>query len=250
MVGSGVGAGFVLGIANIPVGDHVTRKIGGLTLNLDTVWTTVAAALIVGAMGWYLRNRAIAGVPNKLQLTWEFVVGSVQDQVEANLGPRYRRVVPLAVAIFFLVLVADWLEILPGVFHNTDYIPSPTADTNLCYALGVLVFVLTNAASIRKRGLRGYLANFVRPPRWMFLIHIIEELAKPLTLALRLFGNLFAGGIMIALLLAFPTKFVLGTILGTLIWKPFDMFIGVIQAFIFALLTILYYEFAVADEGH
>jgi F-type H+-transporting ATPase subunit a len=241
----------VLAIANIPVGDHITRKVPGLgTLNIDTIYTTLAAGAIVLAMGFYLRAKATPGVPGKLQLLWEMVVGAVSNQVDSALGPRYRRVVPLAVTIFFLVLVADWLEILPGIYHNTDYIPSPTADVNLCYALGILVFVLTTAASIRERGVGGYFAHYFRKPRVMFPIHVIEEIAKPLTLGLRLFGNLFAGGIMIALLIAFPFKFFPASILFTTIWKPFDMFIGVIQAFIFALLTILYYQFATDTSGH
>jgi len=241
----------VLAIANIPVGDHITAKVPGLgTLNIDTIYTTAAAALIVMGLGWRMRAKATAGVPGKLQLTWETIVSSVSDQVETNLGPKYRHVVPLAVSIFFLVLVADWLEILPGIFHNTDYIPSPSADVNLCYALGILVFVLTTAASIRVKGIGGYFAHYFRKPLVMFPIHIIEELAKPLTLGLRLFGNLFAGGIMIALLISFPLKLSLASVVFTLIWKPFDMFIGVIQAFIFALLTILYYQFAIDTGGH
>ena len=83
----------------------------------------------------------------------------------------------------------------------------------------------------------------------MFPLHIIEELAKPVTLALRLFGNLFSGGIMIALLISFPIAFFPASIVFTVVWKLFDMFIGVIQAFIFALLTILYYQFAVRGRG-
>jgi F-type H+-transporting ATPase subunit a len=67
---------------------------------------------------------------------------------------------------------------------------------------------------------------------------------------LRLFGNLFSGGIMIALLIAFPLKFAPASLIFTPLWKLFDMFIGVIQAFIFALLTILYYQFAVEEGGH
>jgi F-type H+-transporting ATPase subunit a len=241
----------VLAVANIPVGDHITTHVPGLgTINVDTVYTTVIAAVVVCGLGWYLRVKATSGVPGKLQLMWETVVGAVEDQVETNLGPQYRHVVPLAVSIFFLVLAADWIEILPGIFHNTDYLPSPTADTNLCYALGILVFILTTAASIRTRGVGGYFKHYFRKPLWMFPIHLIEELQKPLTLALRLFGNLFAGGIMIALLISFPIQLSFASVAFTLIWKPFDMFIGVIQAFIFALLTILYYEFAVSEEAH
>jgi F-type H+-transporting ATPase subunit a len=115
--------------------------------------------------------------------------------------------------------------------------------------MGIVVFVLTNAASIRARGLKGYFAHFARPPRAMLLLNIIEELVKPFTLALRLFGNLFAGGIMIALLLALPKYLFPFTIAFSLGWKIFDGAIGVIQAFIFALLTLLYYQFAV-DTSH
>jgi F-type H+-transporting ATPase subunit a len=121
---------------------------------------------------------------------------------------------------------------------------------NLTYAMAVVVFILTNAAGIRSRGLGGYFKNFFRKPVAMFPLHIIEEIAKPLTLALRLFGNLFSGGIMIALLISFIPKFYAFSIIFTPVWKLFDMFIGVIQAFIFALLTILYFQFATEEGGH
>jgi F-type H+-transporting ATPase subunit a len=235
---------------NIPVGAHVTRKIGGLSFNLDTIWTTAVASAIVLGLGFYLRSRATAGVPGKLQLTWELVIQNVSDQVENALGPAYRSVVPLAVTLFMFILIADWLEILPGLFHNTDYSPSPTADVNLTYALAFLVLVLTTRAAFKAKGFRGYVAHLFRKPRVMFPLHIIEEIAKPVTLALRLFGNLFSGGIMIALLISFPIAFFPASIIFTVAWKLFDMFIGVIQAFIFALLTILYYQFAVEDEEH
>jgi F-type H+-transporting ATPase subunit a len=233
---------------NIPVGEHVTREIGGLSFNLDTIWTTAVACALVLGLGFYLRSRATAGVPGKLQLTWEIVIGSVSDQVENALGPAYRSVVPLAVTLFLFILVADWLEILPGLFHNTDYSPSPTADVNLTYALAFLVFVLTTRAAFKAKGVRGYVKHLFRKPVVMFPLHIIEEIAKPVTLALRLFGNLFSGGIMIALLISFPIAFFPASIVFSVAWKLFDMFIGVIQAFIFALLTILYYQFAVEDE--
>jgi F-type H+-transporting ATPase subunit a len=235
----------LLAVANIPVGDHITR--GGF--NVDTIWTTALAALVVIGLGFYMRRRATAGVPGKVQLFWEFIVGGVGDQVESSLGPKYRRVVPLGVAIFTLVLAADWVEVLPGLYHNTDYAPSPSADVNLCYALGILVFVLTNVAGLRAKGFRRWFRDFFQP------IHVIEHITRPLTLALRLFGNIFAGGIMIALLLAFPIKpsglgFGYGffSVVLTVVWKLFDMFIGVIQAFIFALLTILYYQFSTEVE--
>ena len=234
----------------IPVGDHVKRTIGGQTFDLDTIWTTLLACITVAGLGVYVRGKVTSSTPNKVQLFWEVLVGWVSDQVEAGLGKRYRHVVPLAVTIFVLVLACNWVEIFPGLFRNTDYLPSPTADVNLTYALGATVFVLTNGASIRAKGFGGYVRSFFAKPWWLAPIRALEELMKPVTLSLRLFGNLFSGGIMIALLLAIPIYFFPATIIFSVVWKAFDMFIGVIQAFIFALLTILYYQFAVAEEAH
>jgi F-type H+-transporting ATPase subunit a len=233
---------------NIPVGDHV--KAAGL--DVDTIWGTLLASLVVIGLGFYVRNRVTSAVPNKVQVFWEVLIGWVADQVEAGMGRRYRHVVPLAVTIFVLVLACNWVEILPGLWHNTDYLPSPSADVNLTYALGVLVFVLTNGASIRRKGLGGYMKGFLARPRWLAPIRVLEELMKPVTLALRLFGNIFSGGIMIALLLALasPLYWAPLSVAFSVAWKVFDMAIGVIQAFIFALLTILYYQFAVSEDGH
>lgn len=260
---------------NIPVGDHV--KAGGF--DLDTIWGTVVAGLIVIGLGFYLRSKLkmpagsggegagasrlaaaagqhhgataleVFGKPNKVQIIWEGVVGTVSKQVDDTLGPRYRHVVPLAVTIFMLVLVANWLSVFPFIWHNTDYLPPPTADVNLTYALGATVFVLTNAASIRAKGLGGYVKAFFAKPSWLAPIRVLEELMKPITLALRLFGNIFSGTIMVALLIAIPLYFAPASILFSVAWKTFDLFIGLIQAFIFALLTLLYYQFAVS-EGH
>lgn len=235
---------------NIPVGDHVKATVGGLSFNVDTIWSTVVAGLVVVGLGLYLRNRLDAVAPNKVQVLWEVIVGAVSTQVENTLGKRYRHVVPLAVTIFTLVLVANWLSVFPSIWHSTDYLPPPTADVNLTYALGATVFILTNAASIRAKGLGGYVKAFFTKPRWLAPIRVLEELMKPVTLALRLFGNIFSGTIMVALLLAIPIYFAPFTIAFSVAWKLFDLFIGLIQAFIFALLTLLYYQFAVAEEGH
>lgn len=242
--------GAALLAVTIPVGDHVKRSIGGLTFNLDTIWTTLVAAAVVVGLGLYMRVKVTSSVPNKVQVLWELVVIWVADQVEAAMGPRYRRVVPLGVTIFIFILVCNWVEVLPGLFHNTDYMPSPTADANLPYAMAVTVFVVTNVESLRARGLWRYIKQFFVKPRWLAPVRVIEELMKPVTLSLRLFGNIFSGGIMIALLIAFPIYFFPATIALSVVWKLFDMFIGVIQAFIFALLTIIYYQFAVTEEAH
>jgi F-type H+-transporting ATPase subunit a len=236
--------------SDITIGEHVERTIGGFTFNLDTIWTTFIAGTIVLVLG-FIARRALTKdpdnhVPTKIQILWEAIVGEVNTQVEDNLGRVHPFVVPLAVALFFFILVANWLELLPTeINHKLHLTPAPTADTNLTYALALLVMFGVWTYGIKEKGVKGYFKHFVEPFPILLPLNILEELIKPLTLALRLFGNIFAGGIMLALIGLIPL-YVLWA--PNLIWKLFDMFIGGIQAFIFALLTVLY--FAMAGAGH
>jgi F-type H+-transporting ATPase subunit a len=243
-------AAFVPMDTNITIGEHVQRTIGGFTFNLDTIWTTVIAGLIVCGLGLWAKAKLTAEtedrVPTKIQLVWEAIIGEVTTQVEANLGRVNPFVVPLAVALFFFILIANWLELLPTELnHDTHLLPAPTADTNLTYALALLVMVGVWTYGIREKGLKGYLKHFLEPFPILLPLNILEELIKPLTLALRLFGNIFAGGIMLALIGLIPAYIMWAP---NVLWKLFDMAIGGIQAFIFALLTVLY--FGMAGAGH
>jgi F-type H+-transporting ATPase subunit a len=253
----------MLGI-DISVGDHVQRKLGPLTINVDIVWATCIAGAIVITLGLILRSKATSGVPGKFQLAWEMAVGAVQDQVNDSIGPRGAAVVPLALTLFIFIFTCNLFEVV-GIGSKLDVLPAPTSDINLPLAMALYVIVLVHRAAVRTRGTGGYFAHyFSQPfPKKLFFVNgfmnIIEELVKPVTLTLRLFGNLFAGGLMLSLLAAlvawkFGSFGVIGGVLSTLftvVWKLFDMLIGGIQAFIFALLTILYFDTAMAqDKAH
>jgi F-type H+-transporting ATPase subunit a len=241
---------------NINVGTHVQRD----GLDLDTIWSTGAAMAVVIAMGQYLRSHATKGVPGKLQLAWETGVQAVRQQVEGTIGPRGAAVVPLAVALFVFILVADWFSVL-GIGSEIEWIGTPTSDINVTLALALVVIVPVHIASIRTRGIGGYIRHYVSQPfpKVLFpvniFINLVEEIAKPLTLALRLFGNLLSGGLMLALIAALGVWSIsdvpigdVATIILNPIWKLFDLAIGAIQAFIFALLTILYFDTAMSDD--
>jgi F-type H+-transporting ATPase subunit a len=233
--------------SSITVGEHPTFKFLGLTFNRDTLLSTGIAGLIVVILGLVMARNVTSGVPNKLQLFFETLVDGVNKQVEESMGIKVAPfVVPLAFTLFFFILTCNWLEVIPSG-HNPEYLPAPTADVNLTYALALLVIGLVHITSVRRRGVKRYVGHYFKPFKAFVIINIIEELAKPLTLALRLFGNIFAGGIMILLISRLPL-FVVP--FGDLIWKPFDMFIGGIQAFIFSLLTILYFGAATSLESH
>jgi len=127
--------------------------------------------------------------------------------------------------------------------------------------MAIFVIVLVHIASVRVRGIRGYLKHYLVQPFPIYLlpfnlfINLVEEIAKPITLALRLFGNLFSGALMLSLIAALGVWKLGGIPIGdfftffmSIIWKLFDVFlIGPIQAFIFALLTILYFDTAMSD---
>jgi F-type H+-transporting ATPase subunit a len=242
-------------------GEHPEGEAFGMTFNLDTIWVTVVAGLIVIVMGLVAKRQLTKDtddhVPTKIQLLWETIVKEVTSQVEANLGKVNPFVIPLAVALFFFILIANWIEVFPTELNNDVHLlPSPTADTNLTYAMAILVMVGVWTFSIRERGLKGFVKHYFQPVWWMFPLEILQDLLKPVTLALRLFGNIFAGGIMLGLIAGMvswiPANLPVGpvlTIVFSVIWKLFDtMFLGGLQAFIFALLTVLY--FGMAGAGH
>lgn len=229
---------------DIQVGKHLV-KFG---LNLDTIWTTLIAGLILLIGGLLVARRATSGVPSGPQLLWETMVSGIEDQVESAVGIRTAPfVVPLAVTLFSFIMVANWLEIIPS--HGA--LPAPTADVNLPAAMAVLVIVWIHVWGSRRGGRKywGHIFNPKDRPIPLRPFNVIEELVRPVSLALRLFGNLFAGGIMIELIGLFPPYIAWGP---DVVWKLFDMGIGLIQAVIFALLTILYFGFAdvTREEAH
>ena len=232
---------------DITPGEHIHWHVGGLTLNGDTITATVIAGAILLILGLLVVRRSSVRQPTKLQVAFEMVTEQVEEQVEESMGIKTAPfVVPMAMALFLFILIANWLSIIP-TGHHPEYVPPPAADVNLTYALAVIVIGTMHVVGIRKRGLRGYYGHLFRKPRILIPLNILEEVIKPVTLSLRLFGNIFAGTIMVALIAALPV-YVLWA--PDILWKLFDMFIGLIQAFIFGLLTVLYLSsIKPAEEG-
>jgi F-type H+-transporting ATPase subunit a len=229
---------------DISVGDHITRMFLGLKFDIDTMYTTAIAGAIVCILGLMVARSASSEVPGKLQLFFETVVDQVDQQVGMDLKERAPFVAPLAVTIFVFILACNWLAVIPSG-HHPEYLPPPTADVNLTYALGLIVVIWSISTGIRQRGVRTYLRHLKEPYILLTPINILEELIKPFTLALRLFGNIFAGTVMLLIITLLPAYTLW---LPNAAWKLFDLAIGVIQAFIFALLTILYFGSAIGPK--
>jgi F-type H+-transporting ATPase subunit a len=232
---------------DITPGEHIEWHVFGVTLNGDTITGTLIAGAIIVILGLLLRRNASLRKPTKLQIFFEAVTAQVEKQVEDSMGIKTAPfVVPLAMTLFLFILIANWIAIVP-TGHHPEYAPPPASDVNLTYALGLTVILTMHVVGVKKNGFRRYYHHLITPSPWMLPLNLVEEIMKPITLALRLFGNIFAGTIMVALIAAMPA-FVLWA--PEVLWKIFDAFIGLIQAFIFALLTVLYLSsIKPAEEG-
>lgn len=227
----------------IKPGEHWSVEIGGLTFHVDTILGTLIAAAIVAGLGLYMASRATKGKPSKLQLAFEALNSWAQGQVRDGLGRHAPAgLVSFAFTLFAFILIANWLASLPS--HHL--IPPPTADVNLVYAMTIVVFVWLNVWAIR-RSPKHYVKHWVEPYAFLAPIEIITlYFARPLSLSLRLFGNVFAGGIMVSVIALLPVYILW---LPTAGWKLFELFVGGIQALIFALLTVIYFsEYAGEEE--
>jgi F-type H+-transporting ATPase subunit a len=229
----------------IEVGVHPEVTLLGFTFNVDTMISTLIAAGIVLGFSFYLRAKATAGVPSGVQLMFETVNDQVERQVEQNVGIRTAPfVVPLAIALFFFILIANWMALLPHAFE--EYLKPPTADVNLTFALAFFVIILIHVTGFVKRG-TGYFRHFLGVVPVMAPIEIMQEIIRPFSLALRLFGNIFAGTVMVSIIALMP-EFIYW--FPTSLWKLFELAIGLIQAIIFAVLTIVYFSgVRPAEEG-
>jgi F-type H+-transporting ATPase subunit a len=242
--------------SGIQVGHHTEAHWFGLTVNTDTVLATAIAAVIVLALAFFLRAKVTSsGVPGGVQLFWEAITVQARNQIEAAIGMKIAPfVLPLAVTLFVFILIANWLAVLPvqytdssGAIH--ELLKPPASDINFVLALALFVFICYHAAGFWRRGPLGHPWRVLKGHvALMAPINLVEEIAKPISLSLRLFGNIFAGGILVALIALFPPYIMW---LPNAIWKSFDLFVGAIQAFIFALLTILYFSQSMElDEHH
>jgi len=237
--------------ADISVGEHPTFKFLGMTFNIDTMYASAIAAALTILLMYLVARVATSGVPSKGQVIVETVLQQVRTYVNQAVGHRTPPwLVPLGFSLFFFILFCNWLEWIPSG-HHPEYLPPPTSDTNLTFALtAVVVIGYTYVGFKHKRG--RYVADWftAKPPVvGAFIKIVIDQIANPLALALRLFGNVLASGIMFAVIGLLPVAWIWLYGPANVIWKLFDVgLILSIQAFIFAFLTILYFGFAVEEE--
>ncbi|MGH8219980.1 MAG: F0F1 ATP synthase subunit A [Steroidobacteraceae bacterium] len=243
-------------------------------INYDSVFFSVLLAVLFGGVSYLAARKATAGVPGRFQGFVEWVVEWVDSQVHDAYQGKSRLIAPLALTIFCWVLLFNLMDVIP-----IDFLPHaaqaagfehlrivPSTDLNIVFGLSLTVFVLILYYSVKMKGFGGFIGEFALSPFKShnvllqavyvpvnLLMEVPSFLARPVSLALRLYGNMFAGEMVFALIALLTLSrgsaalhtpegwgwIGLQVVLG-FGWSLFDAFIALLQAFIFMMLTIVY----------
>lgn len=241
-----------------------------ITNSLLMAWL-VSIALIVIAVKI---RKNISFIPNKIQNVAEFVIEALLDLVESVAGNRARTFFPIIATLFLFILASNWLGLLPGVssigfyeYVNGEklFIPflrSSAADLNITVGLGLITVVLTQYFGVRFKGIYGYIRHYFHNPlsggialillgvvlgAFVGALEIVSEFVKIISLSLRLFGNVYAGEVVIG---------TISGIMGYIAPVPFlllETIVGFVQAAVFSLLTLVFFSIIsqpVEHESH
>lgn len=231
-------------------------------VHADTIIVTwIVMALGIGFFAW-LGASYRSHQTNKTQTTLELIVDYLSDLALSTMGPGGLPFVPLVICLFFFIFLLNQIGLFPikefGLhFGDAPIGGSPTADLNTTAGLAIMVFLMIHITGIRRHGLAFY-KHLFQPFVFLFPINLIEEIARPVTLALRLFGNIFAGEILLFIIASIivshisigPVNLSLAATVMPILVLFFNLFVGTLQAFVFTLLTIVYMISAVSEESH
>ena len=234
---------------------------GFWSVNIDTLVTSWVLGAIFLLSFIFVARKAKVDNPGKFQLFIELVFEMVSSQVKEAYHKKSKVIAPLALTIFCWVFLFNLMDDLPvdiiNIFTTDTGHPEvhwrlvPSADVNMTFALSLSVLILIIGYSIWAKGLGGYSKELLTKPfgKWLMpfnlLFQLIEIFSKPISLALRLFGNMYAGEMIFILIALLP--WYLQWILGTP-WAIFHILIIVLQAFLFMMLTVVYLSLAVEEH--
>jgi len=257
---------------------HNVQQIAGYSFNIDSMIVGFVTGLGILLWFWSVARKASSGVPSKTQAFVELAIEFVDGQVKDSFTGDRRFIAPLALTIFLWVFVMNAMDLLPldlisGIVtytagheaaHHFYFRAVPTADINTTFAMALVVFALIIYYSIKVKGGFGFVAELFTAPFHAhgivgklllavpnFFLNVVEYLAKPVSLGMRLFGNMYAGELvfmLIAGLMAASTLSFIPAVLLNAGWAIFHILIIGLQAFIFMVLTVVY--ISMAHEKH
>ncbi len=249
-------------------GSTQAADMGFWAFNVDSIgWSVFLGALFLGIFKWAIPKNT--DTPSGLQNFVEMCIEFVDDNVQSLFGSTNNKLIaPLALTVFVWILFMNLMDLVPVGFIpelakslGIEYFKVvPTTDPNITLGMAFAIFILTIYYSLKIKGTKAFIAELTLHPfgKWLipvnFVLEMVNFIAKPISLGLRLFGNLYAGEmifILIALMLFFNS--VLIGMLGIglhLVWALFHILIVALQAFIFMALTIAYLAMAHETEEH
>lgn len=241
----------------ISVGSQPLFFIGGFAVT-NTLFTGAISLIILLALFGYVVRKLKRGQYNRF-------VGLVQWAFEGMLGQVYsiipdkkvaRQVAPLALTIFFYMVVSYWMSVLPGLdsvkYNDTPVLRSIAADLNFTFAVSIIVLIMVQYQAIKAHGPIGNLGRYFRNPlkdpigSFEGLLEFIGEFSRFAALSVRMFGNCFAGEILLLILGVLTGWF---AIFGLPIFMAFELFIGFVQAYVFFVLTVIFTSLAIESHG-
>ena len=251
------------------------KDMGFTAIHLDSMGWSIGLGLIFCLLFWIVAKAANAGIPGKFQSAIEMIIEFVDSSVRDTFHGKSRLIAPLALTIFVWIFLMNLMDLIPVDFipytaqligahvfgmdpHHVYFKIVPTTDPNVTLGMALSVFALTIFYSIREKGLVGFGAEFALNPfnpsnpllkalliPVNILLELVTFIARPISLALRLFGNMYAGELIFILiaLLPFWVQWAL-----SVPWAIFHILVITLQAFIFMMLTIVY--MSMASEKH
>jgi F-type H+-transporting ATPase subunit a len=213
-----------------------------ITEHIFSAWIVMAVLVILSI----LATRNMQLVPRGLQNFMEVIVEGLMGLITSTAGQRGKAFAPVIMTAFLFILAANWIGTMP-MFGNINGFESPNSNLNITAAMAIIVFVLSQFYAIMTNGIGGYLKEFAIPNP----LHILTELSRPLSLSLRLFGNIYAGGVLVHTMLGIA-PFI------TFVFLGLELFVGAVQALIFTMLSLVFLSIAVTphhghdahEEGH
>ena len=235
------------------------QEMGFWSIHVDTLFFSLLLGLIFINVFHRVADKATSGVPSGMQNFIEMVVEFVDHNVRGSFSGKNDLIAPLALTVFVWVVLMNAMDLIP-----VDYIPQlahfigipflkivPTTDPNTTFGMAIGVFLLILFYSIKIKGIGGFVGELTLQPFGKYAIPVnlflegVNLISKPISLALRLFGNMYAGE-MIFILIALLPLYIQWTL--SLPWAIFHILIVLLQAFIFMVLTIVYLEMAHSEH--
>jgi F-type H+-transporting ATPase subunit a len=226
------------------------------TNSFFTMLLVMGLVLLIGI----LIARSATLVPSRVQSVFELIAEFMLRIVESAAGPTFaRKIFPLIGSLFIFILFANYSGLLPGVgtIYVGDHIPvlrPPSADLNMTIAMALVTFITVQIAGVNAHGVVGRLKHLAAGPLWMawllFIIEVISELSRIVSLSFRLFGNVFAGEVLLGVMytLANIVKFSIIGLVIPVVFLYLEVLFGFIQALVFSLLTMIYIVLAAAHH--